>query len=95
MIITLADAYQKDFDQGAYKVCNSPFFKECFDYWIKQNLRVDLKTSVVRSNRGWMSCFPGYDWQERYTTHPQDIFFDFFLGIIGNSCSRKERGLNF
>lgn len=70
-------------------------YDRAFEYHFARGLRADIGRGLVRDADGARSRFIDYDESdaERYLRHPEVIYWDFFRGIVNNSCSRIVRGL--
>jgi hypothetical protein len=56
-------------------------------------LRANISKGTTRNKRGQQSKYVNYDWAHVYEDAPHFIWYDFFRGVIMNSCSRMARGL--
>lgn len=69
-------------------------FDRAVEHHTSRNLRANIGNGTTRDKDGIQSRFVAYDWACHYESSPDHVYYDFFKGIVCNSCSRMERGLN-
>lgn len=94
MKVTLKDClYHSAGEIHGLHVLYGQSFETAVAHHVRLGIVADIDKGEVRNKNGFVSQFVYYDWSQHYKDALNLVFFDFFRGVVLNSVSRMNRGL--